>query len=128
MKGSRPGDTLNAAFGIKIFTRSGERLLKYSVNAEALARRKIPAGQLLFASVYLESIYTDYDSSIHGFYLSHSGAPLLYRIANLGLEFPYTNGAAFQVYLAYSHSNGRGIDFVEEIEGWGLGIRYIPPK
>jgi hypothetical protein len=103
------------------------RGLRAAVLAEARLTVRLSEGVRPFASAYYELLANDFVARDHGFRSGLDRTPLRYEIVHLGVDLVSAGGGICSPYVAYSSSNGRGIDFPRfagsEI---GFGITLMP--
>jgi len=115
------------AGGVRAFTPpinpGAQRALEYGLQTEGRLVVRATEGVYLWAALYLETLANDFNSDATSVALPHHGEPLLYRILQLGVSLRDDQYRVLSLYLKYSRSHGRGINFVRRYgDEAGVGI------
>ena len=86
---------------------------------------KIKQNLFLYTSAYLENISNSYDYEKWGYLKDLEGEDFRYRILETGIIFKTEKEQTLGAYFYYTNSNGRGLDFVDTIDGYGAGFRFF---
>ncbi len=97
---------------------------KYAFGIEAGIHRKIRKLWDVYIHGLYESINNDYVSNGFPYKYHWNKQPLLYRQIEAGLGFNY-NKKQCNLFMRYSNSNGRGLDYLRTFECVGGGFRFI---
>ena len=79
----------------------------------------------LYTSVYIENMSNSYDNEKWGYLKDLAGEDLKYRIIEMGIVFKNKKEQTLGAYFYYTNSNGRGLDFVDNIDSFGVGTRFL---
>lgn len=99
------------------------KMMNHSVFCEAGIQRKIITPLFAYAKGYFENINNNFVSSDYKYKNPWNKQPFIYRIIELGFYFKNQAFQKFNPYFMYSHSNGRGMDFITVYKSFGAGLR-----
>lgn len=78
-----------------------------------------------YSQFYYERMNNRFDYEVWGYRKDLNGADLVYRLWENGLVFTKNNKQTLGIFLYYTHSNGRSLDFVDETKAAGGGLRFF---
>ena len=120
---------LTPTLGYKLFPNPlqsfVERDLTHAVFAEIAVNYKIKRTIFLYGNAYYEAIYNRFSSEENYFKESWEGQAFQYRMAEIGLSFINSKDQFISLFLSYTKSNGRGMDFLKQYEEIGWGMRVV---
>jgi hypothetical protein len=117
------------SLGCKYFPQPIEggasRELKNALSVQTAFNHMLNESFSTYASAYFEMIGTNFDAASNKFKSNFSRGTLYYRTVEFGVEFPLPRDAHASPFLMYTHSSGRGLDFLENYDDFGGGVRVI---
>lgn len=115
--------------GYKYFSKpqleNTEQMLQNSFLFETGIKRTISRRRYLYSELYYENIKNSFVADQHGYIGDWNKKPFIYRVLENGIGYIDSKERILNLFIRYSKSNGRGLDFIESSEVYGLGLRII---
>jgi|GEM_PF-4638546 len=102
-----------------------ERQLIDAYSLEAGVHRKINNSIHFYIQGFYERINNNFVSKKFYYLGNWDKEPLVYQNLETGFTFQNREKRQFNIFLNYSKSNGRGLDFINVYEEYGMGFRII---
>lgn len=102
-----------------------QRVLLNAAILEISMERKLFKNFFAYNKFYYETIRNDFVAQEMDYQGNWDKEPFRYRIVEAGIGHISNKHKITHLYLNYSHSNGRGLDFVEVFKSFGFGARFI---
>jgi len=119
----------NIGIGYKYFSKpqleNTKQMLQNSFLFETGIKRNIFRRGYLYSEFYYENIKNSFVADQQGYTGSWNKEPFIYRILENGIGYVDNKERILNLFIRYSKSNGRGLDFIEVSEVYGLGLRII---
>lgn len=120
---------LDLSLGYKYFpTPKGfeiQRILFNSILFEVGIEKRIFKRGFLYSKFYYENIKNNFIAQEQNYKGNWNKEPFIYRIFENGIVYINYKDKMICMYVYYSKSNGRGLDFTEVTESIGLGLRVV---
>ncbi len=97
---------------------------KYALSFEAGIHRRVRKLWEVYLHGFYERITNDYVNTGYPYKIPWNKQPLLYRQVEAGLAFSY-NKKQCDIFMRFSHSNGRGLDYLRSMKWLGGGFRFV---
>lgn len=119
----------NIGIGYKYFSKpqleNTKQMLQNSFLFETGIKRNIFSRGYLYSDFYYENINNSFVADQQGYTGNWNQEPFIYRILETGIGYIDNKERILNLFIRYSKSNGRGLDFTESSEVYGLGLRII---
>jgi hypothetical protein len=102
-----------------------ERILINAYSAEFGIHRKLSHYANLYAQGFYEKINNSFEAKKNNYVGNWNKEPFVYQNIEIGLIFQNKEKRQFNLFLNYSRSNGRGLDFINVYIEYGLGFRIV---
>ena len=103
--------------------KNTEQMLLSAWLFELGVEKSIYKGSYLYANYYREVMQNAFVASERDFKGSWNRQPFNFNIFEGGIGYLNAKGKLLNLYISYSDSNGRGLDFPEVSQRYGVGMR-----
>ena len=104
---------------------NSNRILLNSLSLEAGVDRKIYKRFYFYSSFYFENIYNNFIAGERNYLGDWFLEPFKYRILEIGLGNRNAKDKTLNLFFCFSNSNGRGLDFLQVSQSFGVGLRIV---
>jgi len=105
--------------------KKGGRKQNSSFGAEVFAQQKVSDIFSTHIAWYYEIISTDFVAQEAFFLSDFNKGILIYRVVEVEITYTTSSGTRIIPYIIYTHSAGRGLDFLQTYKELGYGFRVL---